>query len=58
NDANEALYKRYQALAERENGVNFVGRLARYRYYNMDQCVAAALVAVKADAPAMNAINL
>ena len=58
NDANEALYKRYQALAERENGVNFVGRLARYRYYNMDQCVAAALVAVKADAPAMNAIHL
>jgi UDP-galactopyranose mutase len=42
---NEALYKRYQALAERESGVTFVGRLAQYRYYNMDQVVAAALAA-------------
>ena len=49
NDDNEALYKRYQALASLESNVQFVGRLARYRYYNMDQCVAAALVAVKAD---------
>ncbi len=46
NPANEALYKRYQALAdaEEENGVHFIGRLAQYRYYNMDQVVAAALV--------------
>ena len=50
NDDNEALYQRYQALASRESRVSFVGRLARYRYYNMDQCVAAALVASKADA--------
>ena len=40
---NEALYKRYQALAEQTPGVTFVGRLAQYRYYNMDQIVAAAL---------------
>lgn len=40
----EALYRRYQQLAERERDVTFVGRLATYRYYNMDQCVAAALV--------------
>jgi len=40
---NEALYKRYDALAKRESGVTFVGRLAQYRYYNMDQVVAAAL---------------
>ena len=32
-----------QALAEAETGVTFVGRLAQYRYYNMDQVVAAAL---------------
>ncbi|MDM7858831.1 UDP-galactopyranose mutase [Thiopseudomonas acetoxidans] len=46
-DANEALYKRYATLAETEQGVTFVGRLAQYRYYNMDQVVAAALVAAK-----------
>ena len=40
---NEALYKRYRALAARERNVVFVGRLAQYRYYNMDQVVAAAL---------------
>ena len=40
---NEALFKRYEAMAEREPGVSFVGRLAQYRYYNMDQVVAAAL---------------
>lgn len=47
NDANEALFKRYQALAEAQQGVTFVGRLAEYRYYNMDQVVAAALVAAQ-----------
>ena len=47
NPANEALFKRYQALAEREAEsacpVHFIGRLAQYRYYNMDQVVASAL---------------
>lgn len=42
---NEALFKRYEALAQQEAGVTFVGRLAQYRYYNMDQCVGAALKA-------------
>jgi UDP-galactopyranose mutase len=41
--ANEALYQRYAALALTEQDVTFVGRLAQYRYYNMDQCVGAAL---------------
>lgn len=40
---NEQLFKRYEELARREEHVSFVGRLAQYRYYNMDQCVAAAL---------------
>lgn len=40
---NEALYQRYKTLAARESNVFFVGRLAQYRYYNMDQVVAAAL---------------
>jgi UDP-galactopyranose mutase len=40
---NTALFKRYQALADKEQGAFFVGRLATYRYYNMDQVVAQAL---------------
>jgi UDP-galactopyranose mutase len=42
---NEARYKRYAERAAQERNVMFVGRLARYRYYNMDQVVAAALKA-------------
>jgi len=40
---NEALYKRYEALAADVPDVWFVGRLATYRYYNMDQVVGQAL---------------
>lgn len=46
-EENEALFKRYAELAKREPNVTFVGRLAQYRYYNMDQVVGAALVAAK-----------
>lgn len=44
---NTALYKRYQELADSTPGVHFVGRLASYRYYNMDQVVGAALTLFK-----------
>lgn len=44
---NEALFKQYQELADTAPDVTFVGRLAQYRYYNMDQVVGAALTAVK-----------
>ncbi len=40
---NAALYKRYKALADATPNVHFVGRLATYKYYNMDQVVAQAL---------------
>jgi len=40
---NAALYRRYQALADAQTDVTFVGRLATYKYYNMDQVVAQAL---------------
>jgi len=40
---NAALYKKYQALADSTPNVHFVGRLATYKYYNMDQVVAQAL---------------
>jgi len=40
---NAALYERYRALASATTGVYFCGRLANYRYLNMDQVVAQAL---------------
>jgi UDP-galactopyranose mutase len=40
---NQALYRRYEALADALPNVSFVGRLATYRYYNMDQVVGQAL---------------
>ncbi|MBC9033888.1 UDP-galactopyranose mutase [Sphingomonas sp. JC676] len=40
---NQALFKRYEALALAQRDVTFVGRLATYRYYNMDQVVGQAL---------------
>ncbi|OUL36103.1 UDP-galactopyranose mutase [Nostoc sp. T09] len=40
---NNEMYKQYKALSDSTPGVYFVGRLATYKYYNMDQCVAQAL---------------
>lgn len=40
---NLALYRRYEEDAEAQQRVTFVGRLASYRYYNMDQVVGQAL---------------
>jgi UDP-galactopyranose mutase len=40
---NAELYKRYERLADSQQNVWFVGRLATYRYYNMDQVVGQAL---------------
>ncbi len=40
---NAEIYRKYEALARATQGVHFVGRLATYRYYNMDQVVAQAL---------------
>lgn len=48
NDAkNNALYQKYRALAQKESGVIFGGRLAEYKYYDMDQVIAAALAAAE-----------
>ena len=44
---NATLYKRYEAEAEQQDNVTFVGRLATYKYYNMDQVVGQALTAFK-----------
>jgi UDP-galactopyranose mutase len=40
---NMELYKKYERLALAQENVWFVGRLATYRYYNMDQVVGQAL---------------
>lgn len=44
---NQALFKKYEALADSTSEVTFVGRLATYRYYNMDQVVGQALTAFR-----------
>ncbi|HEX2911782.1 MAG TPA: UDP-galactopyranose mutase [Chloroflexia bacterium] len=40
---NAELYKKYKELADNTPDVYFCGRLATYKYYNMDQVVAQAL---------------
>jgi UDP-galactopyranose mutase len=44
---NAELYKKYQQLASSMSNTYFVGRLATYKYYNMDQVVAQALTTFK-----------
>ena len=44
---NQALFKKYEALADKMSNVTFVGRLATYRYYNMDQVAGQALAAFR-----------
>ncbi len=44
---NANLFKRYEAEAEQLDDVTFLGRLASYKYYNMDQVVAQALATFK-----------
>ena len=43
NESNAALFRLYEKESEKLNKVRFVGRLATYRYYNMDQVVAQSL---------------
>ena len=42
-ERNNCLYKRYAELVRQEKNVYFGGRLAEYKYYNMDQVIRAAL---------------
>ena len=61
--ANAAIYREYKAVADETPGVYFVGRLATYKYYNMDQVVAQALttyrkiIGVKRDATEKGNLN-
>lgn len=44
---NAELYRKYHLLAAATKGVYFTGRLATYKYYNMDQVVAQSLTLYK-----------
>ena len=46
-DKNSALYAKYKAIADQETGTVFGGRLAEYRYYDMDAVIASALEAAQ-----------
>ena len=46
-DENQALYRRYAELAEKEEHVIFGGRLAEYKYYDMDKVIESAFTCVK-----------
>jgi len=43
NPENNALYQQYKSLADRYDNLHLLGRLAEYKYYNMDAIVAQAL---------------
>lgn len=47
NERNQALYQQYAALVAKEDNVIFGGRLAEYKYYDMDDVIKSALEAVK-----------
>ena len=48
---NQTLYKKYQEMALKEPNVTFVGRLANYKYFDMDQSVLNALELFDSNAP-------
>jgi len=46
---NQALYEQYKILAQKETNVIFGGRLAEYRYYDMDKVIECALSLAKVE---------
>lgn len=46
-DTNNALYQKYSCLAQNEKNVIFGGRLAQYKYFDMDAVILAALDAAE-----------
>lgn len=47
NDKNQSLYAKYAELAQKEKNVIFGGRLAEYKYYDMDDVIASALSCIE-----------
>jgi UDP-galactopyranose mutase len=57
-EENRALHARYLELAaDTEPEVVFAGRLADYKYYNMDQAVSRALLVFRKLAPSLNSVS-
>ena len=46
-EKNQELFLKYKALAEKERNVIFGGRLAEYKYYDMDKVIESALQKVE-----------
>lgn len=46
-EKNSKLYNKYKKLADKESRVIFGGRLGEYKYYDMDQVIAAVLEAIE-----------
>ena len=49
NERNQKLYQQYAALAEQEENIIFGGRLAEYKYYDMDDVIKSALERVNVE---------
>lgn len=56
-EENENIFKKYSSLASNIENITFVGRLAEYRYYNMDQAIGSALSAAKKISAKLEKIN-
>ena len=53
-EKNQVLYRKYEELAEQETGMIFGGRLAEYRYYDMDKVIASAFRLAEKEAEEWN----
>ena len=47
NEENNRLYEKYKKLAEQYPNMYLIGRLAEYKYYNIDAIVARAMETVE-----------
>lgn len=57
NPENKELFEKYKEMADKEEGVSFVGRLANYKYFNMDQAIKNALDTFYADIDTSSALQ-
>lgn len=57
NPKNKALYAKYQQLAVEETSMTFVGRLANYKYFDMDQTIMNALELFDKDSDIFSAVH-
>jgi UDP-galactopyranose mutase len=56
NPENQELFAKYKAMSDAENDVTFVGRLANYKYFNMDQTIENALTLFDQDTGSLDLV--